>query len=163
MNNILGGSGLTCRISDAIREKKGLAYSAGSYYARFREDGYFEAYVQTKRESATDAISTLVGEIAGMQKGAIKKELDDAKNFYIGHFPLTFDTYRELADFAAQIEIEKLGLDYAETFPRTVEQVTLADIEMAAQKNLSPNAYYLVVVGDLDPADIKIEGIDWIR
>ncbi|HEX7320134.1 MAG TPA: pitrilysin family protein [bacterium] len=163
MNNILGGSGLTCRISDAIREKKGLAYSAGSYYARFGEGGFFEAYVQTKRESATDAISTLVGEIAGMQKGAIKKELDDARNFYIGHFPLTFDTYRELADFAAQIEIEKLGLDYAETFPRTVEQVTLDDIEMAAQKHLSPGAYYLVVVGDLDPEDIEVEGIDWIR
>jgi zinc protease len=163
MNYILGGGSLISRISTAIREKKGLAYSAGSYYSRFRLGGFFEAYMQTKKESATDAIAALIGEIGGMKNGATKKELDDAKDFYVGHFPLTFDTYRELADFTAQIEIEKLGLDYTVTFPRAVEQVTMDDIVEAAQKHLSPNAYYLVVVGDMEPEDIKVEGIEWIR
>jgi len=40
-NHILGGSGLTSRISEEIREKRGLSYSAYSYFSPMRRDGPF--------------------------------------------------------------------------------------------------------------------------
>ncbi len=161
MNYILGGSGLTSRLAGEIREKRGLAYDVFSQFQRFRSGGYFVAGAQTKNESAQEAVELILDELFRMRAEITTNELNRAKKYYVGNFPLTFDTYREMANLLMRMEIEGLGLDYAEKFPKMVSTVTLQDVMEAAKKYLKPDSISIVIVGNVDESQIKIEGIDW--
>jgi zinc protease len=163
MNYILGGSGLTSRIMHRIREEQGLAYDARSSFYRYLDAGLFLASVQTKKEMAGQAIRSLIGEIGRIKDDVTPGEIALAKDYYIGHFPLTYDTYSELADIAVQIQIERLGFDYLDRYEKIVNGLTIDQVRASAQKYLHPEAFYLVIVGDVKPDDIKVEGIRWLE
>lgn len=162
MNYILGGSGLTSRIATEIREKRGLAYAVYSYFQRFHYGGYFLCEVQTRKESAGEVLKTIIGELKKMKEGDIKeKELDGSKRYYTGHFPLTFDTYREMCDLITEIEITGLPLDYPEIFERMVLNISLNDVNLCASKYLHPDNFSLVIVGNIEKEELGLEGIEW--
>lgn len=163
MNYILGGAGLTSRISETIREDRGLAYIAYSSFRRFSNGGYFAAEVQTKKEMLNDAVAALLQEFENMRDTIYSEELDHAKNFYTGYLPLAYDSYSELANIVARIEIESLGLDYLSRFEEYILELTVADLQSVARKYLHSDRFYLLVVGDVRPEDITIDGIDWIQ
>ncbi|MEO0155814.1 MAG: pitrilysin family protein [candidate division WOR-3 bacterium] len=161
MNYILGGSGLTSRLATEIREKRGLAYSVYSFFDRYNFGGYFIAGVQTKNESANEAINLILQEIGKIKEGVSIDELERAKNYYIGNFPLNFDTYREMTNFITRIEIENLGLNYPDRYEQMVKNVTINDIKEAANKYLKTNEFCLVIVGNVNKNMIKLEDIEW--
>ena len=163
MNYILGGSGLTSRLATEIREKRGFAYSVYSFFDRYNYGGYFIAGVQTKNESANESIDLIIKEVKRMTDGVSTDELERAKKYYIGNFPLNFDTYREMTNFIAKIELEGLGLDYPDRFEQTIKNVTMNDIKEAARKYLKPDDFCLVIVGDISEDMINIDGIEWIK
>ncbi|MCX7994639.1 MAG: insulinase family protein [candidate division WOR-3 bacterium] len=163
MNYVLGGSGLTSRLATEIREKRGLAYSVFSYFNRFCHGGYFIAGVQTKNESANEAVELIIKEISRIRKDITEEELNRAKRFYTGNFPLNFDTYREMANFVTRVEIEGLGLDYAERYERLINKVKIEDIKAAAEKYMKLDNFCLVIVGNIDESSISIEGLDWVK
>jgi zinc protease len=163
MNYILGGAGLTSRISSTIREEKGLAYISYSYFRRFENGGYFAAEVQTKKEMVNEAVNSLLSEIRSMQDEIREQELLWAKKFYTGYLPLAYDTYSEMMDIVAQIEIGGYGLDYLETFEERINALQLADLRDAAQKYLHPDRFYMLIVGDIDPSDVEVEGVEWLE
>jgi zinc protease len=162
MNYILGGSGLTSRISNSIREEQGLAYDASSYFYRFARGGLYIAGVQTKKEMANQAVQSLIKEIDRIKNDVTDNEVEWAKKYYIGHFPLTYDTYGELTTVAAQIQIENLGFDYFDRYENMINRLSLDQIRSAAQKYLHPGSFFLVIVGDIKPEEIKIDGIRWL-
>ncbi|MGI9211812.1 MAG: M16 family metallopeptidase, partial [Methylococcaceae bacterium] len=55
-NHILGGSGLVSLISEAVREKRGLSYSAHSYFYPHRQAGPWKIGLQTRNEKAREAL-----------------------------------------------------------------------------------------------------------
>uniref|UniRef100_A0A7V0Z3F2 Insulinase family protein n=1 Tax=candidate division WOR-3 bacterium TaxID=2052148 RepID=A0A7V0Z3F2_UNCW3 len=163
MNYILGGSGLTSRLATEIREKRGFAYSVYSFFDRYNFGGYFVAGVQTKNESANESIDLIIKEVKRITDGVSADELELAKKYYIGNFPLNFDTYREMTNFIVKIELEGLGLDYPDKFEQMIKNITINDIKGSALKYLKPDDFCLVVVGDISAEMIKIEGIEWIK
>ncbi len=163
MNYILGGSGLTSRLATEIREKRGLAYSVYSFFDRFNYGGYFVAAAQTKNESANEATELIVREMTRISGDVSDKELGRVRNYYMGNFPLTFDTYREMTNFITRVEIEGLGLDYADRFGKMISAVTIEDIRESGLKYLHPDDFCLVIVGNIDETDIKIKDIEWIK
>ena len=163
MNYILGGGGLTSRISGSIREEKGLAYIAYSYIQRFKNGGLFAAEVQTKKEMVDEAVQSLLHEIREMRDEIKPEEVDWAKKFYTGYLPLAYDTYNEMAFIVAQIEIAGHGLSYLERFEEYINALTIDDLKNAAMTYLHPDRFYLLIVGDVQPEDIKVEGIEWIE
>ncbi len=163
MNYILGGGGGTSRIYMKIRDEKGLAYIAYCYFERFLNGGLFLSSVQTRKEMASEVVKTLVEEMNKIREDVQSSELEQAKKFYTGHHPLSFDTYGELLSIALQIEIQNLGLDYLDKFTDYINAVDLEDIKQAAQKYIHPDRYYLVIVGDVKPEDIGIDNIEWME
>ena len=163
MNYILGGAGMTSRISEKIREEKGLAYIVFSYFRRFKTGGYFTAEVQTRKEMVNEVVQTLIDEMRKMQDTIDVVELARAKKFYTGYFPMTHDTYHGMTKLVAQIEIEHLGLDYPSQFEKFIDAVRMDKLKSAAQKHLHPDRLYLLIVGDIAPGDIKVEGIEWLK
>lgn len=163
MNYILGGAGLTSRISQKIREEQGLAYIAFSYFRRYKTGGYFTAEVQTQKRMATEVMQILIDEMTKIQDTISIDELNRAKKFYTGYFPLSHDTYGEMTNVVSQIEIQNLGLDYLSRFVQLIEGVTLDELKVAAQKYIHPECFYVVIVGDVKPEDIKVDGIEWFE
>jgi zinc protease len=148
MNHVLGGGGFTSRLMQTIRTKGGLAYSVSSHFEGNKLPGPFQVALQTKVESTAEAIRLVREEIDKLHAdGATEAELQAAKDYLTGNFPLRLDSTGKLAGFLVQVEYFGLGDDYIERYPERVRAVTLEDVRAAARKYLHPTALVQVVVG----------------
>jgi zinc protease len=156
MNYILGSGGFSSRLMDNIRDNKGLAYDVHSGFAAQKEPGPFTVTIQTKNESANDVIAETLKEIRRIQTEPVtEKELNDAKAYLTGSFPLKMDTSSKIAGMLTSIEIYNLGLDYPDKYPNMINAVTREEIQRVAVKYLRPNAMVIVVVADQEKAKLK--------
>lgn len=147
-NHILGGGGFVSRITDEVRQKRGLAYSAYSYFSPMLREGPFTVGMQTKGEQAAQALEVARQTVADyVAKGPTAKELDAAKKNIIGGFPLRIDSNRKIHEYLAVIGFYRLPLTYLDDFTRNVERVTLEQIKAAFQRHVHPERMVTVVVG----------------
>lgn len=149
MNYILGGGGFSSRAMDSIRNERGLAYSVYSYFGADKSHGTFQFVMQTKNESAAEAVRLAREEIRRMRDELVSEvELNDAKDYLTGSFPLRFDSNRKVAGFLAQVEFYELGLDYPDRYVDFIRNVNRADVQRVARQHLSPEKLITVVVGN---------------
>ncbi|HEX6174765.1 MAG TPA: pitrilysin family protein [Candidatus Binatia bacterium] len=149
MNYILGGGGFSSRAMDSIRNERGLAYSVYSYFSAEKGRGTFQFVMQTKNETALQAIDIAKEEIRRIRQTPVSEaELNDAKDYLTGSFPLRFDTMGKVANFLAQVEYFELGLDYTERYPDLIRKITIDDVRRVAQKYLEPERMITVIVGN---------------
>jgi zinc protease len=105
--------------------------------------------MQTKNETAEEAIRIAQTEIRRIREQPVTdQELNDAKDYLIGSFPLRLDTNRRVASFLAQVEYFQLGLDYPERYRDLIRKVTRDDVERVAKQYLDPEKLIIVVVGN---------------
>jgi zinc protease len=150
-NHVLGGGGFTSRITEEVRQKRGLAYSAYSYFSPLLREGPFAVGMQTQASQAGNALEVVRKTLAEfVSKGATAKELAAAKKNIIGGFPLRIDSNRKIHEYLAHIGFYRLPLDYLDTFTKNVEAVTAEQIRTAFQKHIDPNRMVTVVVGASD-------------
>jgi zinc protease len=153
MNYILGGGGFSSRLVEEIRNKRGLAYSVASFFDPGKYQGSFQIVLQTKNSSAREAIDLSFREMERMRKeGVSEKELEGAKKYLIGSFPMRLNTQGKLSNFLSQVEYYGLGLDYPEKYPSLIRSVTKEDILRVAKKYLHPENTILVIVANLKEA-----------
>ncbi len=147
-NHILGGSGFGSRIMTEIREKRGLAYSAYSFFLPMRRKGPFQMGLQTRNETAAEA-ERLLREILVrfIEEGPTEKELIAAKKNITGSFPLRIDSNRDILEYIAMIGFYGLPLDYLETFNQRVEAVTGEAIRDAFRRRIDPQRLAAIRVG----------------
>jgi zinc protease len=156
MNYILGGGGFASRLLEEIRNKRGLAYSVQSFFDSGKYPGSFQIILQTKNSSAREALSLALQQMERIQKEPVSdKELEGAKKYLIGSFPLRLDTQGKLASFLIQVEYYGLGLDYPKKYPSLIRSVTSEDVLRVAKTYLHPERYILVVVADLKDAGMN--------
>ncbi len=156
MNHILGGGGFSSRLMNNIRDDLGLVYSIYSHFGMKVYSGTFFVNLQTKNESANQAIEEVIKEMRRIRSDMVSdEELRDAKSYITGSFPLRIDTNSKAAGILTSIEFYNLGIDYFEEFPKGINAVTKEDVLKAARKYLNPDNYILVVVANKDKAKIK--------
>jgi len=156
MNYILGGGGFSSRLLTEVRAKRGFAYSIESVFDLKKFAGSFSVHFQTKNDSAREAIEIVLEEMKKMQTAPVTdKELEGARKYLTGSFPLRLDTQAKLAGFLAQVEFYDLGYDYADTYTSRIMAVTKEDIQRVAKKYLNPDNYTLVAVGNLKEVGFK--------
>jgi len=147
-NHILGGGGLVSRLSDEIRERRGLSYSVYSYFAPLRERGPFIVGLQTenarKREAETVMRRTVADYIA---RGPTEQELLAAKQQLAGGFPLRIDSNRKIADYLAAIGHYRLPLSYLDEFMVRIEAVSIEQVRDALRRRLRVDSMLTVTVG----------------
>lgn len=149
MNYILGGGGFSSRVMDSIRNERGLAYSVYSYFSADKSHGSFQFIMQTKNETAQEAIRIATEEIQRIREQPVTdEELNDAKDYLIGSFPLRFDTNRKVASFLAQVEYFELGLDYPDRYGDLIRKVSRADVQRVAKQYLQPEKLITVIVAN---------------
>jgi zinc protease len=156
MNYILGGGGFSSRLMDNIRDNRGLAYDVHSGFAAQKEPGAFTVTIQTKNESANDVIAETLKEIRRIQSEPVTdKELNDAKAYLTGSFPLRMDTSAKIAAMLTSVELFNLGLDYPQKYPVLINAVTREDVQRVAKKYLHPDSMVIVVVANQEKAKLK--------
>ncbi len=154
MNHILGG-GSSSRLTASIRNSKGLAYAVSSEFEAGKLPGAFEVALQTKNASAREAIDLVLKEMERMRREPVSGvELEKAKRYLTGSFPMRFDSQAKLAQFLLAVEFYGLGMDYAVWYPALIDGVSREDVLRVARTYLDPEKPVIVVVANLKEAGI---------
>ena len=144
---VLGG-GSSSRLYDSVRDKGGQAYSVYSYVSPARYGASFVVGTQTRNDEVKKVIDVIRNELGRMTRDPVSaRELEVAKSYLIGSFPLRLDTSAKVADFLVAIEANGLGLDYADRYRANVARVSAADVQRVATKFFPPDAFSRVIVG----------------
>ena len=155
MNYILGGGGFSSWLTEEVREKRGLAYSVYSQLEPLRHTGLLVGAVATRNEKLAQSLSIIKEQWARMRdQGPSDQEIEDAKTFLVGSFPLQLDSTSQVAGLMVQLQVDHLGLDYLDHRSDFIRSVSRDDIHRAAQRLLNPDALTIVVVGQ--PVDLKV-------
>jgi zinc protease len=148
MNEILAGDGVTSRLTAEIREKRGLAYGVGAGLSPLRHAGILYGRVATRNDRVGDMLTILRAEWRRFRDdGPTQAELDAAKKYLIGSFPLSLDTTARLAALLVSLQVEKLGMDYIEHRAVALGAVTVDDVRRVAKRLLDPDRLRIVIVG----------------
>ena len=147
-NYILGGGGFVSRLTQEIREDRGLAYSVYSYFMPYIEAGPFQIGIQTKKDQVNEAkkiIQKTVSEF--IKNGPSPKELRRAKDFMIGGFPLRLDSNKSILAYVSMMAFYKYPLDYLETFTNRIDKISAEEIKSAFQRRVDMSKFSSVIVG----------------
>lgn len=147
-NHTLGGSGLLSRISQEIREKRGLAYSAYSYFSPSRQAGPFVMGLQTRNDQAEQAAGLLREELKKfIADGPDEEELLAAKQNLTGGFPLRIDGNSKIIGYLAVIGFYQLPLDYLDTWVERIDAISAAQIRDAFARRVDLDRLVEIRVG----------------
>ncbi|MEM9724293.1 MAG: pitrilysin family protein [Pseudomonadota bacterium] len=148
MNYILGGGGFSSRLTEEVREKRGLTYGVGSFLSPMDRAALYVGYVSTSNDKVTEAIDVIRDEWTRMaEEGPSAEELDGAKRYLTGAYPLRFDSNAKIANFLVQAQLDDLGIDYIATRNALVEAVTLDDVKRVAARLLKPDDLFFAIAG----------------
>ncbi|MEO5338953.1 MAG: insulinase family protein [Magnetococcus sp. MYC-9] len=148
LNQILGGAGLTSRLSMEIRERRGLTYGVYSRFSPLSREGPFVVAMKTKTESTGEALALLRQELQRVaREGVAELELQEVVHYLTGSFPLHLDGLGKLAVTWGTIGFYQLGDDYLERWPERIRAVTREDIQRVAQRLLDLDRFCTVTVG----------------
>ncbi|MDF1480534.1 M16 family metallopeptidase [Extensimonas sp. H3M7-6] len=147
-NHILGGGGLVSRLTEEVREKRGLSYSVYSQFNPGLHAGAFVVGLQTRPDQAAQAVQVAQDVLRRyVAQGPTEAELRAAKDNLIGGFALRIDSNSKLLANVANIAWNDLPLDYLEQWTKKVQALTVADVRAALQRKLQPERMVTVIVG----------------
>lgn len=147
-NHILGGGGFTSRLTEEVREKRGLSYSVYSQFAPGLNAGAFSLSLQTRPDQAAEALKVSRSVIKRfVTEGPTEDELRAAKDNLIGGFALRIDSNRKLLGNVVNIATNGLPLDYLEGWTARIAALTVADVRAAMARKLQPDRMVTVVLG----------------
>jgi len=154
LNEILGGRGVQSRLMEEVREKRGLTYGVYSYLVPKDYAALYLGSVASANDRIAQAIAVIRDEWARMaQEGVTAEELEAAKTYLTGAYPLRFDGNAAIAGILAGMQATGLPPDYVENRNAYVEAVTLDDINRVAGELLNPEGLHFVVVGQPEGLD----------
>jgi zinc protease len=149
LNDILGGGGFRGRLMKEIRDKRGLAYGVSTSLMPFRHAGLILGSVATANDRVAESVALIRQEWQRMRdQGPTQAELDDAKSYLTGSFPLTLDSTQHIAAVLLQMQEDKLGIDYLDRRAELIGAVTLDQARALAKKLFDPSRLRFAVVGD---------------
>lgn len=151
LNHILGGGSFNSRLYQEVREERGLAYSVGSYLYPFDHAGLWLGSAGTANARVGETLSVVTAEWSLMaEKGIGATELEDAKRYLTGSFPLRFSSSDRIARTLVAMQLDDLGVDYLDKRNGYIEAVTLEQVNALAKDLLDPARLTWVVVGKPD-------------
>lgn len=141
LNTILGASGLSSRLFVELRDKKGLAYTVRSTYEPLMDSGLFTIYIGTAPENIKVCFEGFEIEINKLKNELVsEKELEDAKNNYLGKRAFFHETNSQQAYYLGFYEAMGLGFEFDDLITEKIKKVTAKDIQNAANTYFSKNS-----------------------
>lgn len=159
MDHVLGtGPGFTNRIARILRDEMGLAYTvnANIHASAGVLPGMFTAYIGTSPQNVATAIEGFRREMRRMQEEPVPaEELEIAKSYLIGSFPLGFERAARRAGYLISAEVHQFPEDALERLLESFAAVTPADIQRVARQHLHPDRCAISASGPVSSREIS--------
>ena len=148
MNMVLGG-GASSRLFMNLREEKGYTYGAYSSLEARRLTGLFESAAEVRTAVTGDSLKEFFYELERIRTTPVpEEELNDAKNYLTGSFPLRMETQEGLTNQIVSQQLFHLTDDYLQTYRDNINAVTAEDVQRVAQKHIHLDTLAMIIVGD---------------
>jgi len=156
---ILGGEGSN-RLHQVLRTERGLTYGAQANMDTLKESGDFQAETNTRSDATGEVLRLIVDEFWRLQRERVgERELDGAKAYLTGSFPLTIETPESIAMQVVNALFYGLPLEELQNFRERVNAVTPDDIQRVAKALLKPDRLSVVLVGNLAAFATQLKGV----
>jgi zinc protease len=156
---ILGGEGSN-RLHQVLRTERGLTYGAQANMDTLKETGDFEAETNTRSEATGEVLRLIVDEFWRLQRERVgERELDGAKAYLTGSFPLTIETPGSIAMQVVYALFYGLPLEQLQNIRERVSAVTVDDIQRVARALLRPDRLSVVLVGNASAFASQLKGV----
>lgn len=148
MNTILGGA-FTSRLNMNLREKQGFTYGVSSGFAMRRHAGPFLISTAVQTEVTAPALTEILREVEGVREAPVTpEELEDARNYLAGVFPLRLQTTEGVASRLAELALFDLPPDYFDDYRDRILAVDVEAVHRVAQERIRPAELSIVIAGD---------------
>ncbi|MBV8977398.1 MAG: insulinase family protein [Alphaproteobacteria bacterium] len=149
-NYILGGGGASSRLTEDVREKKGLTYDISTELSDMRRAATVEGLVATRADAMGDTLSAIRDAFARFAaEGPTAQELTDAKTYLTGSYPLAFSSDTGTASQLGAFQRAGLDVGYVARRNSLIDAVTLDDVRRVARRVFDPNRLTIVVAGTM--------------
>jgi len=147
-NYILGGGGFSSRLTDEVRVKRGLTYGITTALTPYRKASIMVGSVATRADAVHQTIQVVKDTLANFAAtGPTQSELDDAKTFLTGSFPLAFASNAGIAAQLGTFQREGLDIGYVARRNALIQAVTLDDVKRVSKRLFDPARLTVVVAG----------------
>ncbi|HEX9729894.1 MAG TPA: insulinase family protein [Gemmatimonadales bacterium] len=147
-NKVLG-DGVDARLFQILREEKSWTYGSYSNLNRPFDVGRFQATAEVRTSVTDSALTELLHQLRRIRSEPISQaEMDAARGYLIGSFPLTVQTPQQIAGQVSTQKRLNLGDDYLQKYRERLAAVTAVDAQRAAMQIIRPDSAVILVVGD---------------
>ncbi|WP_108483670.1 M16 family metallopeptidase [Oceaniglobus ichthyenteri] len=146
-NHIFGAGGFSSRLMTEVREKRGLTYGIGTYLATYDFGEAVMGQASTENARVGETVDVVRAEWAKIAQGVTADELEAAKTFLTGAYPLRFDGNGQIAGQLVGMQAQGLPIDYIDTRNDKVNAVTLDDVNQVVKRVYRPEDLHFVIVG----------------
>jgi predicted Zn-dependent peptidase len=154
LNTILG-AGVSSRLFQEIREKRGLAYSIYSFIASYIDTGLWGVYAGVSRKKVREVIELVIEEIRGLKTTVNEAELQRAKNQLKGSVILGLESSSSRMNNVARQEIYHGKYFSPEEIMKEIDSISLGQTIELAERVLERDNFSLTVHGPVDEDELK--------
>lgn len=138
-NYVLGGAGLTSRLSQKIREEKGLTYGVYSYLQLDDKAPLIAAGFAVTKDKYAEAEKLFEEQWREFgAKGITQEELDKAKKYLTASNNLRFASIENISAMLAMMQKYNLGLDFLQKRNEYISQINLENVNRVIKKYFVP-------------------------
>jgi zinc protease len=150
-NYILGGGGFSSRLTDEVRVKRGLTYGISTSLTSYSKASILQGSVATRANAIRQTVQVVKDTLAEFARnGPTQQELDDAKTYLTGSFPLAFASNSGTASQLGTFQRQNLDIGYVARRNAMIQAVTLADVRRVGKKLFDPARLTVVIGGSPD-------------
>jgi zinc protease len=159
LNKIVGG-GTDSRLFSILREQHGWTYGAYSTISRPKDVGYYMASAEVRTEVTDSALAEMLHQLNRIRDERVPAaELDAAKSFLTGSFPLTIQTAGQIASQVARTQLLGLPMSALLEYREKIAAVSADDVQRVAREYIRPNQATIIIVGDASRVLPMVRGI----
>jgi predicted Zn-dependent peptidase len=147
LNNVLGG-GMSSRLFQEVREKRGLAYAVYSYHQGYSDAGAIKTYVGSTTGNVEEAVNVIAEQLRQVQEEMVsEEELDRTKQQLKSSMLLALESTAARMNRIGRSVITGTELLTPEEISARIEAVSAADVRRLARDHLNLDRMYLSAVG----------------
>ncbi|MBI4654094.1 MAG: insulinase family protein [Nitrospirae bacterium] len=154
INTILG-AGVSSRLFQEIREKRGLTYSIHSFNVSYHDTGIWAVYAGTDRSHAIEVTNLITTEMRSLPETITVSELQRAKDQLKGNLILSLESTGSKMTNIAKQEIYYGRYFSPEEIIKAVESITMEDVKSLAKRLINNSPFAITVYGPVKEKDFK--------
>ena len=152
--NAILGAGVSSRLFQEVREKRGLAYSIYSFIASYFDTGIWGVYAGSAKKRVVEVIEIIVKEMRELKDTITHDEFTRAKDQLKGNLVLGLESTNNRMQNIARQEIYHERYFSPEEIIREIDAVTLREVKELSEKLIGQGSIALTVLGPVQPSQL---------